>query len=155
MRGLLSGVGLMVGLGILLVWSDSGAAGAAALAADEDGVRAAVLDYVEGVYDVEPERIERSVHPSLRKIGWVQRADGSWGTSPMTFEQLRDLAASWNADGHVGPDAAKEITVLDVLDQTATAKLVADWGVDYFHLARIDDRWQIVNVIWQTPPRTD
>ena len=26
---------------------------------EEDGVRAAVLDYVEGVYEVSPERIER------------------------------------------------------------------------------------------------
>ena len=32
---------------------------------EEDAVRAAVLDYVEGVYNVEPARIERSVHPNL------------------------------------------------------------------------------------------
>lgn len=155
MRGLLSGLGLMVGLGVLLVWSEPGVAGASAASADEDAVRAAVLDYVEGVYEVDPSRIERSVHPSLRKIGWIRRADGSWGTAPMTFEQLRDLAGQWNADGHLADDAPKEITVLDVLDQTASAKLVADWGVDYFHLARIDGRWQIVNVAWQTPPETD
>lgn len=153
MRGVLSGVGLILGLGVLLMWSEPGAADPASV--DEEGVRAAVLDYVEGVYEVAPERIERSVHPSLRKIGWVRRADDTWGTAPMTFEQLRELAGSWNADGHLAADAPKEITVLDVLDQTATAKLVADWGVDYFHLARIDDRWQIVNVIWQTPPRSD
>lgn len=120
-------------------------------AADEAAVREAVLDYVEGIYEVAPERIERSVHPELRKIGYVRRDDG-WMSTPMTFEQLRDLAARWNADDHLAADAPKEIAVLDVLDQTASAKLVADWGVDYFHLARIDGRWQIMNVIWQTPP---
>jgi len=44
------------------------------------------------------------------------------------------------------------VTVLDALDQTASAKLVADWGVDYLHLARYDGRWKIVNVLWQSPP---
>ena len=64
----------------------------------------------------------------------------------------------------VGFDHQAELTVLavpvgvvadvalDVLDKTATAKLTADWGVDYFHLARFDGQWQIVNVMWQSPP---
>jgi hypothetical protein len=120
-------------------------------AAEDAGVRAAVLDYVEGIYDVQPERIERSVHPELRKVGYVRQGD-SWMSTPMTYDQLHTLAGRWNADGHLSADAPKEIQVLDVLDQTASAKLVADWGVDYFHLARIDGRWMIMNVIWQTPP---
>ena len=159
MRGLVAVVALVVGGGVFFLAGESPAAdpvdGAVAWSvADEEAVREAVLDYVEGVYDVQPERIERSVHPSLRKVGYVRRADGSWGSTPMTFEQLRDLSAQWNADGHLAPDAPKEIDVLDVLDQTASAKLVADWGVDYFHLARVDGRWQIMNVLWQTPPAT-
>ena len=35
---------------------------------------------------------------------------------------------------------------------TAVARLDAEWGVDYFQLAKIDGRWMIVNVIWQTYP---
>jgi hypothetical protein len=54
----------------------------------------------------------------------------------------------------VDPERApKEIRILDLLDQTASAKLIAHWGVDYFHLAKYDGRWMIVNVLWQTPPR--
>ena len=45
------------------------------------------------------------------------------------------------------------ITVYDVLDQTATAKLVAEWGIDYMHLAKFDGKWMIVNVLWQSPPK--
>ncbi len=119
--------------------------------ADEQAVHDAVLDYVEGIYRVQPERIERSVHPTLRKYGYV-RGEQGWGGTAMTFEQLRDLAATYNTNGRIGADAPKEITVFDVLDQTATAKLVADWGIDYFHLAKVEGRWQIMNVLWQTPP---
>ncbi len=160
MRGWTSVVGLMVAVAVVVLAADSRAAdptgtGDTWAAADEEAVRQAVLDYVEGIYDVQPERIERSVHPTLRKVGYVRRDDGSWGSTPMTFEQLHELAAQWNASGHLSADAPKEIDVLDVLDQTASAKLVAEWGVDYFHLARIDGRWQIMNVLWQTPPDTD
>jgi hypothetical protein len=71
----------------------------------------------------------------------------------MHSAQPHDLAGRWNASGRVDPAAApREVTVLDVLDQTASAKLVAEWGVDYLHLARHEGRWQIVHVLWQSPP---
>ena len=33
----------------------------------------------------------------------------------------------------------------------AVARLDAEWGTDYFHLAYLEHRWIIMNVIWQTP----
>ena len=47
-------------------------------------------------------------------------------------------------------DAPKEIIIFDVLDQIASVKLVAWWGIDYMHLAKYKGRWKIVNVLWQT-----
>jgi hypothetical protein len=122
---------------------------------DRDAVRAAVLDYVEGVYDVDPSRIERSVHPKLSKTGFYRPRDAAAYNPPsaMTFEQLVNVAKTWNAARKLRKDAPKDITVFDVLDQTATAKLVAEWGIDYFHLAKFDGKWMIVNVIWQSPPQ--
>ena len=38
--------------------------------ADRAAVERAALDYVEGVYEVKPELIERSVHPDLAKVGF-------------------------------------------------------------------------------------
>ena len=123
---------------------------------DREAVRQAVLDYVEGVYNAEPARIERSVHPKMAKLGFYRGANDATYRAPnvMTFEQLKQVAATYNKDGKTVPaNAPKEITVFDVLDQTATAKLVAHWGIDYFHLAKFDGKWMIVNVIWQSPPK--
>ncbi len=121
---------------------------------DKEAVRLAVLDYVEGVYNVQPERIERSVHPKLAKLGFYRPpADSKYGPgSAMTFERLVEVAKSYNKSGKLRKDAPKEITIYEVQDQTATAKLVADWGTDYFHLAKFDGKWMIVNVLWQSPP---
>ncbi len=122
---------------------------------EREAVKQAVLDYVEGVYEVDPTRIERSVHPDLAKRGfYVKRGESNYSSSPMTFAELVNLAKTYNKSGRVAKGAPKEVIVFDVLDQTASAKLVASWGVDYLHLAKYDGRWKIVNVLWQSAPQT-
>ncbi len=122
---------------------------------DREAVRQAVLDYVEGIYNVEPSRVERSVHPKLAKIGFYRGPnDPSFRSgSNMTFEQLVELSRNWNKAGKLRKDAPKEVTVYDVLDQTATVKLVAEWGIDFMHLAKFDGKWMIINVLWQSPKK--
>lgn len=124
---------------------------------DREAVRQAVLDYVEGIYNVQPERIERSVSPELAKLGyWRPRDATDYEPGRMSFAELVEVAKTWNASGRVKADEApKVIEIYDVLDQTATVKLSAHWGVDYMHLARVDGHWMIVNVLWQSyPPET-
>ncbi|MDX1395224.1 MAG: nuclear transport factor 2 family protein [Gemmatimonadota bacterium] len=132
----------------------TGQSTAAASEADVEAVRQAVADYVEALYEVDPTKIERSVSRGLAKIG-IGRDDAPTSTieeDRMTFDELRDTAAEWNADGNVPPSATKEIVVFDVLDRIASAKVTASWGIDYFHLAKYDGRWLIVNVIYQGHP---
>ena len=125
---------------------------------DEKAVRQAVLDYVEGIYEVDPSRIERSVSKELHKVGfWYSDEEkGYKGPMPMTYEKLHELAGNWNKDRHVeAATAVKKVELYEVLDKTASAKLTADWGIDYMQLAKLDGRWMIVNVLWQSPPRTE
>lgn len=120
--------------------------------ADREAVKQAALDYVEGIYNVQPERIERSVHPALVKRGFYKKdASAPYAESPMTYEQLVKLAGSWNKDG-TRDTSVKEVTVLDVLDQTAVAKITASWGVDYMLLAKYDGTWKITQILWQSSP---
>jgi hypothetical protein len=37
---------------------------------DREAVQRAALDYVESIYDVDPAKVERSVHPELAKRGF-------------------------------------------------------------------------------------
>lgn len=121
---------------------------------EREAVRQAVLDYVEGVYEVSPQRIERSVHPDLVKRGfYIKKGETDYSNSPMTFTELVNLAKSYNKSGKLPKDAPKEIVVFDVLDQTANVKLTALWGVDYMHLAKYDGKWMIINILWQSPPK--
>ena len=125
--------------------------------ADKEGVKMAALDYVEGLYLVEPERIERSVSKELAKIGyWKRDATSEYRESPMTYDQLYALAGEWNKNGRVDPKTApKKIEILDIMDQTAVVKLSADWGIDYLNMAKKEGRWTIVNILWQSYPSSD
>lgn len=121
---------------------------------DHEAIRMAVLDYVEGIYNVAPDRIRRSVSPRLAKLGyWRPRNADTYQEGTMSFDELVRVAETWNKEGRIDGDAApKDIALLDVMDQTATVKLSAQWGVDYMHLAKQDGRWMIVNVLWQSYP---
>ena len=119
---------------------------------DREAVRQAALDYVEGIYNVQPERIQRSVHPTLVKRGFYKKdATAPYVDMPMTYEQLVALAGNWNKGGK-RDISIKEVTVLDVLDQTATAKVTASWGIDYMLLGKYDGQWKIVQILWQSHP---
>lgn len=119
------------------------------------GVEAAILDYVEALYMVDSTRIVQSVHPELRKRGyWYHPKKKEYVDNlDMSFQELSSLAAKWNKSGKRINDASpKKIEIYDVNDRTASGKLTAEWGIDYFHLAKLDGKWMIMNVLWQSIP---
>jgi hypothetical protein len=121
-------------------------------AQDREAVRQAALDYVEGIYDVQPERIQRSVHQKLDKRGFYKKdANTPYTDMPMTYDQLVNLAGTWNKDKK-RDTSVKTVAVLDVLDQTAVAKVTAAWGVDFMLLGKFDGTWKITQILWQSPP---
>ena len=128
------------------------ASGIAQTPADTEAVRLAATDYVEAIYNAQPERIRRSVHPSLVKKGYFKQTPTSpYTESPMSFDQLIKVAETWNKDGK-RDTSIKEVKVIEVLDQIAAAKIVAAWGVDYLLLAKTDGQWKIHQILWQGPP---
>ena len=119
---------------------------------DQKRVRFAVLDYVEGVYQQQPERIERSVHNELSKIGFYAKNGKMVTTGIMTKQKLIELSKTFNKNGIVPDNAPKEIDILAMEDHIASVKLTAFWGIDYLLLGKFDDKWLITHVLWQSHP---
>jgi len=96
------------------------------------------------------------VHPTLVKRGtWLDNETGDYvPLDEMSFQQLVNLTKVWNRDGQSADSSSlREIIIYDLQDKTATAKLTAVWGTDYMHLAEIEGKWYIMNVLWQTHQR--
>lgn len=123
---------------------------------DRDAVRAAVLDYVEGFYEGDTTKLVRSIRPDVVKYGYFKkRGESTYSGEAMPWAEFLSYAGQVKARGRPTPATApKEIAVLDIADQTASAKLTAWWGIDYLHLAKFEGRWMITQVLWQSPPPT-
>jgi hypothetical protein len=122
-------------------------------AAEATAIRATALDYAEGWYAGNGDRMSRALHPELVKRILV--SDTATGRS---FVQTMGASALVNGTRHgYGKDTPperqqKDVTVLDVFGNAAIAKVVmADW-IDYLQLVRVDGRWLIVNVLWERKP---
>ena len=71
----------------------------------------------------------------------------------MTWQAAMDFANRVKArNEQARPGSPKEIVLLDVADQTASAKLTAWWGIDYLLLGKYDGAWKISQILWQSPP---
>ncbi len=118
----------------------------------EDGAALSVArDYLEGIYEVDPSRIERSVHPDLAKTG-LYLHEGEFTPVGMTYEELLETARTFNASGWIPSHAPGHVELVERTDRTAVARVTAVWGIDYLTLARFEDGWKIVHALWQSPP---
>jgi hypothetical protein len=121
---------------------------AAQTAADSAAIRAAALDYIEGWYAGDAARMERALHPKLAKR-IVRRTDSTVTLGDMTAEQL--VAGTKAGYGTRTPPAEqqKDVTILDIFRNAAVVRIVArDW-VDYLQIAKWEDDWKIINVLWE------
>jgi hypothetical protein len=138
---------------ILLLIALVQAPAAAQTAADSAAIRATVLDYAEGWYEGDAERMSRAVHPELVKR--IVVADTSTRKSVIQNMGASALVnGTRHGYGKTTPQdrRQKEVTILDIFGNAASAKAVmADW-MDYLQLAKVDGRWVIVNVLWEKKP---
>lgn len=113
---------------------------------DEEAIRSVARAYLESWLDGDGEGMRGTLHPDLAKRGLDYAADRKpSGLHHLTAEYMERSAGS-------GPrrqfGRTCDITV-DVADNIASAKVVSEPFVDYLHLAKLDGRWSIVNVLYE------
>lgn len=122
-------------------------------AADSAAIRAAALDYIEGWYTGNAARMERAVHPDLAKR--IMNTDQR-GRRVLGHQSAMTLVLNTRAGGGKETPPAqqrKDVRILDIFGNAASVRIDADSWVDYLHVARWNDRWVIVNVLWELRPQ--
>jgi hypothetical protein len=118
-------------------------------AADSTGIRSAALDYIDGWWTGDAERMTRALHPDLAKRIMTTDQAGAPRLSNMTAAQLIGGARSGGGKTTPAAERKSEVKILDIFGNAATARIDAGAWIDYLHLAKAGDRWQIVNVLWE------
>lgn len=117
--------------------------------ADREGITRAALDYAESWYEGDAAKMERALHPELAKR--IVRTDPQ-GRS--RIEQMSALTLINGVRRGGGKDTPKEqqlkeVKILDVFGNTASARVEMSGWIDYMHLAKWNGQWKIVNVLWE------
>jgi hypothetical protein len=122
--------------------------------ADKAAIKQTALDYIEGWYEGDAERMERALHPELAKRIVRSNPQGQSRLDQMSAMSL--VMGTRRGGGKQTPKEKqqKDVTILDVFENAACAKIVASDWVDYLQLARWNGRWVIVNVLWELKPAT-
>jgi hypothetical protein len=134
---------------VLMAWLALPVLAAAQTREDSLAIRRAALDYIEGWYEGNGERMARAVHPELAKrIVLLDSVGNSW-IRDMTASEL--VRSTRMGGGSRTPQAEqrKEVRILDIFQGAASVRVDAATWIDYMQLARWDGRWVIVNVLWE------
>jgi Putative lumazine-binding len=110
---------------------------------DEDAIRATVLDYFEGWFDGDPERMTKALHPGLAK-----RSLENDGLNEDTAADMISATAAGIGKSRDPGERGIEVAVVDVHGPIASAVVHSTVYREYVHLGRTEDGWKIVNALW-------
>ncbi|HEV8362651.1 MAG TPA: nuclear transport factor 2 family protein [Gemmatimonadaceae bacterium] len=123
-------------------------------AADTSAIKQTALDYIEGWYEGNGERMERALHPELAKR--IVNTDPRNGRNSLGQQSAMTLVLNTRRGGGKDTPAAqqrKDVRILDIFGNTASVRIDASSWIDYLHIAKWNGRWVIVNVLWELRPQ--
>jgi len=117
--------------------------------ADATAIRACLLDYFEGWFDGDVNRMDRALHPGLAKHALAQDRMRSDTLDVDTKESMLEYTRQGQGRRQDVPDRAIQIDILGVSGEIACAAVHSAIYVEYALLARTGDGWKITGTLWR------
>ena len=119
---------------------------------EKEAIKETALNYIDGSFSGDAERMEKALHPELNKvIPYTIPQTGTTGLSKMGSSQLIEGTRAGMGMVEEGKRNIT-VTIYDVFEDLATAKVVSSRYIDYLHLAKVNGEWKIINVLWKMNP---
>jgi ketosteroid isomerase-like protein len=112
---------------------------------EQELITRTVLDYFEGWFEGDAERMRRALHPDLVKRSPSDDHAASLGVT--TAERMIQLTEQ--GAGKVHADHRIDIEIADVYGDIATAIVFSAPYHEYLHLVRTAEGWKIANALWR------
>jgi len=125
---------------------------AAGPAGEEAAIRQTALNYVEGWYAGDAARVASALHPKLAKRS-VWTKDGQSTLVELSAPSLIEAAAKGGGSKTPKELQQKDVALLDVFGNAASVRVTMRGWVEYLHMAKMDGRWVIVNMVLEPKPK--
>ncbi len=110
---------------------------------DASAVRTTVTNYIQGYFTGDAKRMEQTLHPHYLKHVIHAEIPMREMTGP---EHLKGVRREGKPD-LTAADKAEQVTVLDIAEDIASAKLVTPGWTDYMTLSKVNGKWKILSVV--------
>jgi len=121
--------------------------------ADSAAIRETALNYVEGWYEGNADRMAKALHPELAKRIVSKDDNGNSWLSTMGATNLVQGVRRGGGKETPKDQQQKDVSILDIYQNAASVKAVMAGWIDYMHMAKWNGEWRIVNVLWEYKPR--
>lgn len=116
---------------------------------DDAAIRACLLDYFDGWFDGDAERMDRALHPALAKMAIGQGPDRSEDPDIDTKETMVEATRRGQGRSRDLPDRRIRTDVTAVSGNIASAVVHSAVYIDFVLLYRTRDGWKITQALWQ------
>ena len=116
---------------------------------DAAAIRRCILDYFEGWFDGDAERMDRALHPGLAKHAIGQDPARSGTLDATTKDEMVEATRQGRGRQRDVPDRAIRIDIASVSGDIASVVVHSAVYVEYVLLARTSAGWQITGALWR------
>lgn len=141
--------GIVTALVVVLSLSWAGVPLTAQTQADSTAIHEVVIDYVDGWWTGDADRMERALHPDLVKRNvFAHRQTGRSMMNSSTKYEMVEYTKAGGGSENPEMKGDVEVQILAIAGDIANVYAASDRYVDYLHLVRWNGSWVIVNVLW-------
>lgn len=115
---------------------------------DSTQIKQAALDYIEGWFYKDASRIDKACHFEFVKRSILTRDSVDFlatiNKSRMDYITLHHRNREYQLK--------TEVSILDAMPTTASVKVIFNECIEYLHIAKLNDKWKIVNNLFTGNP---
>ncbi len=114
-------------------------------------IKETALNYIEGLWTNNYERMEKAIHPELAKRVIRKDDEGNYRLSNMGYSELLYYTKALTPKNEKPEEPFKaDVIIFDISNGIASIKLTQNKYnfFDYIQLGKIDGEWKIINLLW-------
>jgi phosphohistidine phosphatase SixA len=121
---------------------------------DKIEIETTLNNYIDAFYKGDTIKLKTAIKPRLNKFGYLKNKEsGNYEYyAHMSYDEAMGFVQKMKDDGKTRDETKiRNVEVLDIGSHIASAKVTANWGIDYVSLSKDDGKWMIEQVIWEGP----